>query len=112
MQVVTIFHSSWVHDVGSIIFTEQSFVHGLPWRTYHCACHAGLECYIVIVRHWKSVLLLCGISGFRCGVNEVFALLGCYTANIGSYRRFGTYQSHLPRVRKSRNVGQLPIYVA
>jgi len=25
------------------------------------------------------------ISGFRRGVNEVFALLGCYAASIGSY---------------------------
>jgi hypothetical protein len=33
MQVVTIFHSSWVHDVGSIIFTEQSFVYRPLWRT-------------------------------------------------------------------------------
>jgi hypothetical protein len=24
------------------------------------------------------------ISGFRCGVNEIFALVGCYAAQIGS----------------------------
>jgi len=36
------------------------------------------------------------ISGFCCGVNEIFALLVCYTALIGSYRCFGTRcHSHL-----------------
>jgi hypothetical protein len=36
------------------------------------------------------------VSGFCCGINEIFPLLGSYTAPIGSYRRFGTtYQSHL-----------------
>jgi hypothetical protein len=30
------------------------------------------------------------IAGFCRGVNETFALLGCYVALIGSYRRFGT----------------------
>jgi hypothetical protein len=30
------------------------------------------------------------ISGFRSGVNEIFPLLGCHAAYIGSYRRFGT----------------------
>jgi hypothetical protein len=36
------------------------------------------------------------ISGFRRGVNKVFALLGSYAALIGSYRRFETaYWSHL-----------------
>jgi hypothetical protein len=29
-------------------------------------------------------VLYCMISGFHCSVNEVFALLGCYTALIGS----------------------------
>jgi hypothetical protein len=35
-----------------------------------------------------SVLILCEkcvTSGFRRGVNEIFALLGCYAALIGSY---------------------------
>jgi hypothetical protein len=36
------------------------------------------------------------ISGFRRGVTEIFALLGCYSTYIGSYGRFGTtYRSHL-----------------
>jgi hypothetical protein len=30
------------------------------------------------------------ISGSRRGVNEIYALLGCYAAQIGGYRRFGT----------------------
>jgi len=30
------------------------------------------------------------ISRFRPGVNEILAVLGCYVALIGSYRRFGT----------------------
>jgi len=31
------------------------------------------------------------ISGFRRGVNEIFALLGCYTRSLVlTYRRFGT----------------------
>jgi hypothetical protein len=30
------------------------------------------------------------ISDFLHGVNEILALLGCYTAWIASYRRFGT----------------------
>ena len=38
------------------------------------------------------------ISGFRRGVNEIFALLGCYAAIIDRYRRFGTkYGYHLQR---------------
>ena len=39
----------------------------------------------------------CAISGFRCGMNDVFPLLGCYAALfVVSYRRFGTaYRSHL-----------------
>ena len=36
------------------------------------------------------------ISGFHRCVNESFALLGCYAALFGSYRRFGTTdRSHL-----------------
>jgi len=36
------------------------------------------------------------ISGFRGAVNEIFALLECYVAMTGSYRRFGTtYRPHL-----------------
>jgi len=31
----------------------------------------------------------CDKTGFRRGVNKVFALLGCYTMSIGNYRRFG-----------------------
>ena len=30
------------------------------------------------------------VSSFRHCVNNVFTLLGCYTALIGSYRGFGT----------------------
>jgi len=39
------------------------------------------------------------ISGFRRGVNKIFALLGYYAAWIGRYRRFGTtYRSHMQRL--------------
>ena len=39
---------------------------------------------------------VCVIPGFRRGVNEVFALLGCYAALTGIYRRFETANwSHL-----------------
>jgi len=38
----------------------------------------------------------CVISSFRHGVGEIFALLGCYAAYIGSYGCLGTtYLSHL-----------------
>jgi len=50
---------------------------------------------------------LCVISDFRRGVAKIFALLGCYKAYTGSYRRFGTYRSHLQGSvgdRMSRNV--------
>jgi len=33
---------------------------------------------------------LCVISGFRCSVNEIFALLWCYSTYTGSYRHFET----------------------
>ena len=56
-------------------------------------------------------------SGFRRGVNEIFALLRSYAVLIGSYRRFGTvYRSHLKALsftaddgtdRLSRNVSTL-----
>ena len=71
----------------------------------------------------------CEISCFRHSVNEVFALLGCYAALIGSkllmfrdsYRRFGmVYLSHIQGLafldcltfedeteRLTRNVGNL-----
>ena len=40
--------------------------------------------------------LYCVISDFRGFTNEIFVLLRCYAALIGSYRRFGkTYQSHI-----------------
>jgi hypothetical protein len=38
---------------------------------------------------------LCVISDFRRGVDKIFALLRCYEAYTGSYRRFGAYRSHL-----------------
>jgi hypothetical protein len=56
-------------------------------------------------------------SGFRRGVNEVFALLGSYAVLIGSYRGFGTaYRFNLKALsftaeggtdRLSRNVSTL-----
>jgi hypothetical protein len=37
----------------------------------------------------------CMISGFHCGVNEIFDLLGCCPTQIHSYRHFRTtYWSH------------------
>jgi len=33
---------------------------------------------------------LCLFSGFRRDVNEIFALLGCFASQIGSYRSLGT----------------------
>jgi len=40
----------------------------------------------------------CVVSGFSSGINEIFTLLRCYAALIGSYGRFGTiYQSNLQR---------------
>ena len=42
-------------------------------------------------------LYSCVISDFRRRVNEIFTLLECYAAQIGSYRRLGTtYRSDLP----------------
>jgi len=38
------------------------------------------------------------ISGFRRGVNEVFALLGCYAASIGSY--WPTFRDNLEREKQ------------
>jgi len=49
----------------------------------------------------------CMISGFLCGVNDIFALLERYTAQIGSYGYLGTpYLSHIQdgTDRLSRNV--------
>jgi hypothetical protein len=34
-------------------------------------------------------LYYCAISVFRCGVYEIFALLGCYPEYIDIRRRFG-----------------------
>ena len=40
----------------------------------------------------------CVISGFFCGVNDIFTLPGCCAVLIGSYRCFGTTcRSHLQR---------------
>ena len=38
----------------------------------------------------QSMVWFFVISGFHRGVNEIFALLGCYAAFICTYRRFGT----------------------
>jgi len=46
------------------------------------------------------------ISGFRLSVYEIFILLGCYAAYIGSYRRFETtYRSHLQVSSSQRLLG-------
>jgi hypothetical protein len=49
------------------------------------------------------------ISGFNCGVNESFTLLGCYAAKIGIY--LPTFWDNLSvpssRVKQSRKMGQL-----
>jgi hypothetical protein len=43
----------------------------------------------------NRVVGCCVISGFHRGVNEIFALLGCYLVHIHNDRRFGTtYQLH------------------
>jgi len=72
---------------------------------------------------WAIVTeILWVISGFCWGVNEILALLGCYEAWTGSYRRFRTtYWSHLQRPYcltpedgtdwLSRNVGIYPYTV-
>ena len=46
---------------------------------------------------WSTQKVCHVISGFRRNINEIFTLLGCYAAWIGSYRRFVTTpRSHLP----------------
>ena len=46
--------------------------------------------------HRISIITTYVIAGLRRGVNKTFALLGCYTAQSGSYRPFGTTcRSHL-----------------
>jgi hypothetical protein len=37
----------------------------------------------------------CEISGFRRSVKEIFALVGHYASQNGSFRRFGMCPSHL-----------------
>lgn len=33
----------------------------------------------------QNITWTCGISGFHCGMNEIVCLLGCYTAQTGSW---------------------------
>ena len=43
------------------------------------------ECLALRLFASWEILLIIVITGFRCGVNESFALLGYYAAYIGSY---------------------------
>ena len=52
----------------------------------------------------KTSLVPVNDTGFRRGVHEIFALLGCYAAYIGSYRRFETYWPHLHGSRNPRKM--------
>ena len=73
--------------------------------------NAGILQVEMETRDSKILKGVCVISGFFCGVNELFTLLGCYTMYIDSYRRFGTtYRSCLKPTGPdfngpSRNVG-------
>ena len=51
------------------------------------------------------------ISGFLCGVNEVFVLLGCYAAYIGSYLpiNWGKLSAPSSRVNQSVLLGLLDL---
>jgi hypothetical protein len=48
----------------------------------------------ILIMRWTLYMMKSLISGFRCGINEVYALLRCYTAFIGSYWDFGTAYRH------------------
>ena len=47
----------------------------------------------------KDKLLHCVISSFHHGVNEIFALLGCYTALTGSLLLIGCPESSVKNYR-------------
>ena len=45
------------------------------------------------------------ILGFRCGVDDIYAILGFYAEWVSSYPHFGTsYRSHLLRSNSSRRL--------
>ena len=89
----------WVWIGASLIFASQ--------RDFNCrSLTDGRSSYISGLQNWRKYLPClwckrgsgCVIWGFRRHVYEVFILLGCYAAFIGSYRRLGTtYRSHLQR---------------
>jgi len=69
----------------------------------------GIQSFIYsLLLTGKQLYKSCVISSFRRGVNEIFALLGCYAAYTGSYRRFGiTYRSHLQGSEKTSTANRL-----
>jgi len=83
--------------------------HGCTYVSHPCYQHFGTEegCVKLNNPHPTSDLLHCcltwriitpslRVSDFRCGVNEIFTLLGLRHRFLGSYWRFGTTcQSYL-----------------
>lgn len=57
--------------------------------------------------HWLSFVL----SGFRCGVNVIVALLGCYAAQHPKDRIYG-YHSNGKGIRADSNIYLKPIHIS
>ena len=84
-------------DLGYVCFGSCSKL--LMRRTVHYKT-VWNECSVRISLFRDEIKLnavaRCVVSGYRRGVNEIFALLACYTAYLVSYRQCGTiYPSHL-----------------
>ena len=54
--------------------------------------------FVFLLQHKLCVSTLLVISDFCCFSNEIFNLLGCYKAQIGTYRRFGKMIKHTRRI--------------
>jgi hypothetical protein len=73
LVLVSSFKAQWLQYVPDTSALDRSLVsHTTEYLRVSHSCS-------------KKKQLLCLTSGFRRGVNEIFALLGCYAALIGSY---------------------------
>jgi len=69
---------------------SKVFVVGLKWELYEISplvLSTACECLTIFMVQIYDIYtyILWQISGFCCGINGFFAVLGCYAAHIGSY---------------------------
>jgi hypothetical protein len=91
------------------ISVEFSFATVLAFKHHVSAAYLG---FISVINNFH----MSAVWGFLRAANDIFVLLGCYLAYIGSYGRFETtypsrlYRSRSPRRSTAWRVGKGPIF--